>query len=165
MYTENVLFLCPGNFVRSILAEAIMNKLGVGRFRAYSAGLSPHRSIHREVRNILKVRGFSVEGLFSKPVELFLKSGAPRLDYVIELGDTRQEPSNIEFPGQPRQTRWAMPDPCQGTLKGATREAVDNAFRDIHMLIGLFLQAAIRADTISRQPAPPSSPMPVAQVA
>lgn len=138
---ETVLFLCPGNFVRSILAEAIMNKLGAGRFHAFSAGLRPHRSIHREVRQLLKERGFSTEGLYSKPVELFQGPNAPHLDYVITLCEAANEQGCPGFAGQPQRARWALRDPCQGSLKTATRQTVESAFRDIHMLIGLFLQA------------------------
>ncbi len=141
MSVETILFLCPGNFVRSILAEAIMNKLGAGRFHAFSAGMHPHRCIHREVRHLLKERGFAVEGLASKPVELFIGPNAPHLDYVITLCEASQEKGCPSFAGQPQRARWSLRDPCQGTAKGATRQSIESAFRDIHMLIGLFLQA------------------------
>lgn len=141
MQMQTILFLCPGNYIRSILAEAIMNKLGAGRFHAISAGLHPHRSIHREARLLLKERGFATHGLHSKPIELFKGPNAPQLDYVISLCEAAHEQGCPNFPGQPQRARWALRDPCQGTLKAATRQSVESAFRDIHMLIGLFLQA------------------------
>jgi len=144
MPIKTILFLCPGNFVRSILAEAIMNKLGAERFQAYSAGAKPHRSIHRDVRNLLKERGYSTDGLHSKSIDLFLRPDAPLLDYAISLCDATKEASCPVFPGQSPRAHWALSDPCQGSLKTATRETVENAFRDISMLIGLFLQAPQR---------------------
>src|ERR1700688_2876753 len=83
----NVLFLCTGNSARSILAEAILNRLGRGRFKAFSAGSHPKGAVHPAALSLLTRTGYPTEGLRSKPWDEFADQGAPSLDFVFTVCD------------------------------------------------------------------------------
>ena len=106
----NVLFLCTGNSARSILGETILNKIGLGRFCAYSAGSHPRGEVHPQTLALLKEQGFDTANLRSKSWNEFVKVGAPSLDFVITVCETKEAcPS---WPGQPINAHWSMPDPA-----------------------------------------------------
>ena len=134
----NVLFLCTGNSARSILAEAILNKEGVGRFRAFSAGSFPKGQVHPGSLELLRELGYSTEGYRSKSWDEFAVEGAPPLDFVFTVCDDAAGETCPIWPGHPMTAHWGIPDPA-----GAEPEKQDRAFRDAyHALqrrIGLFL--------------------------
>jgi protein-tyrosine-phosphatase len=111
----NVLFLCTHNAARSIMAEAILNKLGGGRFHAYSAGSEPVAEPNPRVIAKLNALGHSTELLRSKSWNEFLGPSAPRMDFVIALCDTLQGQVCPDFEGVPVTGAWPLPDPAKFT--------------------------------------------------
>ncbi len=122
----NVLFLCTGNSARSILGEVLLNKLGQGKFRAYSAGSMPTGKVNPNTIAILERVGLPTEGLRSKSWEEFSKAGAPELDFVFTVCDSAAAEPCPVWPGQPMTAHWGIPDPA--AVKG-TPEEVAQAFR------------------------------------
>jgi arsenate reductase (thioredoxin) len=113
--TYTVLFLCTGNSARSIIAEAILNKRGAGKFTAHSAGSHPKGAVHPRALELLKRLDYDVSGLRSKPWDEF--AGARPLDFVITVCDSAAGEVCPIWPGQPMTAHWGMPDPAavQGT--------------------------------------------------
>ena len=126
----NVLFLCVANSARSLIAESILNKIGAGRFRAYSAGSHPSGQIHPQAAAMLKHNGFRIDGLRSKSWNEFVRVGAPVLDFAITVCEQREAcPS---WPGQPIQAHWGMSDPAQ--VQSAPK-VIAEAFADTYRLL------------------------------
>jgi arsenate reductase (thioredoxin) len=136
----NVLFLCTGNSARSILAEAILNKLGKGKFNAYSAGSFPKGEINPHTFPLLQMAGFSTSDFRSKSWEEFAKPGAPELDFVFTVCDDAAGEVCPIWPGQPMSAHWGIPDPAaaQGTPAEISL-AFDQAHRQLTNRISLFL--------------------------
>ena len=136
----NVLFLCTGNSARSIMAEAIMNQKGKGRFTAYSAGSHPSGQPRPEALNQIESAGMPTAGLRSKSWDEFAAPGAPKMDFVFTVCDNAANEVCPFWPGQPMTAHWGIPDPA--AVKG-TQEEIARAFRDAFMVldrrIGLFL--------------------------
>lgn len=136
----NVLFLCTGNSARSILAEALLNSKGKGRFTAYSAGSHPSGAPRTEALAQLNSAGISIAGLRSKSWDEFSGPGAPRMDFVFTVCDNAANEQCPYWPGQPMTAHWGIPDPA--AVKG-TPEEIARAFRDAFVVldrrIGLFL--------------------------
>ena len=128
----NVLFLCTGNSARSILAEAILNNRGKGRFKAFSAGSYPKGAVHPLALALLQRKGLPTEGLRSKAWEEFAKPGAPALDFVVTVCDNAAGEVCPLWPGQPMTAHWGQPDPAavEGTDVDKT-----NAFRDAFRML------------------------------
>ncbi|HEY8950359.1 MAG TPA: arsenate reductase ArsC [Rhizomicrobium sp.] len=128
----NVLFLCTGNSARSILAEAILNKIGKGKFVAYSAGSMPKGAVNPHSLTLLKRLGFPTEGLRSKSWDAFSQAGAPPLDFVFTVCDNAANEVCPVWPGQPMTAHWGLPDPA--AVEGSEAK-IDAAFRDAFMLL------------------------------
>ena len=112
----NVLFLCTHNSARSILAEALLNHIGQGRFRAFSAGSSPRANQQPNPLGlqVLKSAGISIDGLRSKSWDEFAGDQAPRMDLVITVCDNAAGEVCPYWPGQPATAHWGYPDPSAG---------------------------------------------------
>jgi len=136
----SVLFLCTGNSARSIMAEAILNHKGNGRFTAYSAGSHPSGQPRPEALSQIQSAGISTAGLRSKPWDEFSGHGAPKLDFVFTVCDNAAKEQCPYWPGQPMTAHWGIPDPA--AVKG-TPEEIARAFRDAFVIldrrIGLLL--------------------------
>jgi protein-tyrosine-phosphatase len=122
----NVLFLCTGNSARSILAEALINQLGRGRFCGFSAGSHPKGAVHPIALQLLQRMNYPIEGLRSKSWDEFAAPGSPELDFVFTVCDNAAGEVCPVWPGQPMTAHWGLPDPAaaEGTELDKT-----NAFR------------------------------------
>ncbi|MCX8085888.1 MAG: arsenate reductase ArsC [Rhodocyclaceae bacterium] len=136
----NVLFLCTGNSARSILAEALLNAHGQGRFRAFSAGSHPTGQVNPFALELLKKNRLPVEGLRSKSWDEFARPGAPELDFVFTVCDNAAGEVCPIWPGQPMTAHWGVPDPAavQGDDE-AKRKAFFLAFTQLQNRILLFV--------------------------
>jgi arsenate reductase len=123
----NVLFLCTGNSARSILAEAILNGSGGGRFNGFSAGSDPKGTVHPLALALLERKGLPTRGLRSKAWDEFARPGAPQLDFVFTVCDNAAGEVCPLWPGQPITAHWGMPDPA--AVEGTDLEKA-NAFRE-----------------------------------
>jgi protein-tyrosine-phosphatase len=140
----NVLFLCTGNSARSILAEAILDRDGGGRFRAYSAGSFPRGEIHPEARRMLDELGFETRALRSKSWDEFAGPDAPELDFIFTVCDDAAGETCPIWPGRPVTAHWGIEDPAR--VEGeAQRQAFATAFTRLSRRIGLFLSLPIDA--------------------
>lgn len=119
---SNVLFLCTGNSARSIMAEAILNRLGAGRFRAFSAGSEPKGQVHPMTLEVLLARGYPTEGLRSKDLAELEVPGAPRMDFLFTVCDRAAQTCPV-WSGAPIKAHWGVPDPVEVEGDEATRRA------------------------------------------
>ncbi len=110
---RNVLFVCTGNSARSILAEGILNNLGHGKFKAYSAGSHPKGEVHPLALETLAKFRMSTEGCRSKNWDEFSAPGAPVLDFVFTVCDKAAGEMCPIWPGQPMTAHWGVPDPSE----------------------------------------------------
>jgi arsenate reductase (thioredoxin) len=149
----NVLFLCTGNSARSIMAEAILNKLGAGKFRAYSAGSQPKGRVNPHTIQLLQSLGYETSGYRSKSWSEFAKPGAPALDFVFTVCDNAAGETCPVWPGQPMTAHWGIPDPAEA--EGSAAEialAFKNAYRMLFQRIGILTALPIRSlDQLSLQ--------------
>ncbi len=125
--TRNVLFICTGNSARSILAEVILNQLGAGRFRAYSAGSTPAGRVNPKALELLERNRFKIGDLRSKSWDEFAAPDAPHMDFVLTVCDKAAGEVCPVWPGQPMSAHWGVPDPA--AVKG-TDEQIDRAFQE-----------------------------------
>lgn len=147
----NVLFLCTGNSARSIMAEAILNSLGVNRFRAYSAGSHPAGSVNPITIDWLKKNRFETSSLRNKSWNEFAVPGAPVMDFVLTVCDNAAGEVCPVWPGQPISAHWGVEDPV--SVEGTTEEkekAFSNVFLILNRRISLFTSLPIASlDRIS----------------
>ncbi|WP_417434442.1 arsenate reductase ArsC [Hoeflea sp.] len=137
--TYNVLFLCTGNSARSILAEAIMNRLGQGRFKAYSAGSQAKGTVHPFALDLLQKLNHNIGFARSKNWEEFAKPGAPKMDFVFTVCDNAANESCPVWPGQPMSAHWGIPDPAAAEGTEAERHlAFSEAYRMLQARISIF---------------------------
>jgi protein-tyrosine-phosphatase len=124
---HNVLFICTGNSARSILAEGLLNHLGKGRFKAYSAGSHPKNQVNPLALRELQLMRIPTDGFRSKDWAEFATPDAPRMDFVFTVCDKAAGEMCPVWPGQPMTAHWGMPDPAD--VQGSD-EAKQQAFRD-----------------------------------
>ena len=140
----NVLFLCTGNSARSILAEALLNRDGKGRIRAYSAGSFPKGDVHPMALKLIAEMGLPREGYRSKSWDEFAKPGAPPIDFVITVCDNAAGEICPVWPGQPMTAHWGIEDPA--AVEGEEQEqAFRTAMQYLHNRIRLFLALPFEA--------------------
>jgi protein-tyrosine-phosphatase len=149
----NVLFLCTGNSARSIMAEAILNKLGAGKFRAFSAGSQPKGWVHPETLRLLQSLGYDTSRFRSKSWSEFADPGAPLLDFVFTVCDNAAGETCPVWPGQPMTAHWGVPDPAEAKVSVAEIAlAFKDAYRMLNQRIGIFTSLPLRAlDQLSLQ--------------
>jgi len=135
----NVLFLCTGNSARSIMAECIMNREGLGKFKAYSAGSMPAGEVNPLALNLLRKLNYDVSKLRSKSWEEFSGPDAPKLDFVFTVCDSAAKEVCPIWPGQPMSAHWGLPDPA--AVEGTEAEralAFDETYRMLFQRITIF---------------------------
>ena len=136
--TYNVLFLCTGNSARSILAEAILNREGQGRFQGFSAGSFPKGQVHPAALDLLRELDHPADGLRSKSWDEFAAPGAPQLDFIFTVCDNAAGEVCPVWPGKPVTAHWGIEDPA--TVEGPTqRAAFWTAYQALQRRIQLFL--------------------------
>jgi protein-tyrosine-phosphatase len=140
----NVLFLCTGNSARSILAEALIGRLGKGRFRGFSAGSHPKGAVHPFALDLLESLGYKTDGFRSKGWEEFARAGAPELDFVFTACDNAAEEVCPVWPGSPVTAHWGVPDPAAAEGDEIARKsAFVSAYRMLEKRIALFTSLRI----------------------
>ena len=110
----NVLFLCTGNSARSIMAEVVLNRLGRGKFKGYSAGSHPAGAVNPIALQVLRMPITTLRGLRSKSWDEFAQAGAPKLDFVFTVCDDAAKEVCPIWPGQPMTAHWGLARPGQG---------------------------------------------------
>jgi protein-tyrosine-phosphatase len=143
---SDVLFLCTGNSARSIMAEAILNKIGAGKFRAFSAGSHPKGHVHPETLRLLRGLGYDTAGLRSKSWNEFTKLGGFDFHFVFTVCDNAAAEACPLWPGQPMTAHWGVPDPAaaQGT-PAEIALAFKDSYRMLHQRIGIFAALPLRS--------------------
>ncbi len=149
----NVLFLCTGNSARSIMAECILNRVGHGKFKAFSAGSHPKGRLHPETLELLQRLHYDTSGLRSKPWDEFAAPGAPDLDFVFTVCDNAAGEVCPTWPGQPMTAHWGVPDPAALEDKGAERALkLADIYRMLDRRISIFTSLRLEAlDRLSLQ--------------
>jgi protein-tyrosine-phosphatase len=128
----NVLFLCTGNSARSIMGEAILNREGQGRFKAYSAGSHPRGDVNPNTLKLLQSLNYDVSGFRSKSWDEFAQPGAPEFDFVFTVCDDAAGEACPVWPGQPMTAHWGIDDPARAT---GTEAEVSFAFKEAYRLL------------------------------
>ena len=145
----NVLFLCTGNSARSILAECIMNRIGAGKFTAFSAGSFPKGVVHPHAIRLLNSLGYETAGLRSKSWDEFAGAGAPPIDFIMTVCDNAAGEACPVWPGQPIRAHWGIADPAAAEGSDSLIAlAFAEAYRQLHNRISLF--ASLPMDSLDR---------------
>jgi arsenate reductase len=149
----NVLFLCTGNSARSIMAEAVLNRAGQGKFRAFSAGSQPKGQVHPYTLDLLRKMHFDVSNVRSKSWLEFAQPDAPKLDFVFTVCDNAANETCPVWPGQPMTAHWGVPDPAAATGSEAEiRYAFADALRMLTNRINIFVSLPLdKLDRLSLQ--------------
>ena len=145
----NVLVLCTGNSARSILAEALFNHLGGGRFTAYSAGSQPSGTVNPVALETLDRHGVPLPEARSKSWDEFAAPGAPEMDFIFTVCASAAGEACPIWPGHPSTAHWGIADPAHIEPLAARREAFEAAYRQLARRIGAFV--ALPLETLSAQ--------------
>jgi len=141
--TRNVLFLCTGNSARSILSEAILNRIGEGAFHAFSAGSKPVGRVNPGALELLAQRGYPTDELRSKSWDEFAGSGAPVMGYVVTVCNNAAGETCPVWPGRPATEHWDIADPAGvGETDEERRAAFETAYATLHERIRDFVDRA-----------------------
>jgi protein-tyrosine-phosphatase len=136
----NVLFLCTHNSARSVMAECLLNRHGMGKFKGYSAGSQPSGKLNPYVVDLLKRENFVVDELRSKNWDEFAAPGAPEMDFVFTVCDTAAAETCPVWPGQPMTAHWGLPDPSAATgTEAEIRATVADVYRMIDRRVSIFV--------------------------
>lgn len=136
----NALFLCTHNSARSVIAECILNRVGQGRFRGYSAGSMPRGSINPYALDLLRNEKYDVSGLRSKSWDEFGGPGAPRMNFVFTVCDEAANEVCPIWPGQPMTAHWGVPDPSYADGNEAEKRlAFLDTYRMLFHRLGIFV--------------------------
>jgi arsenate reductase len=139
-HARNVLFLCTGNSARSILSEAILKRLGDGRFRAFSAGSKPVGQVNPGALELLQRREYPTDGLRSKSWDEFAGPGAPEMDYIVTVCSSAAGETCPVWPGHPATEHWDIDDPAGvGDSDEERRAAFEEAYAVLEKRIGKFV--------------------------
>lgn len=142
----NVLFLCTGNSARSIMAEAILNRLARGRFKAYSAGSFPKGEVNPHALALLKNLDYDTQAFRSKSWDEYATPDAPEFDFVFTVCDNAAGEVCPVWPGQPLTAHWGIPDPAEATgTQAEISLAFDDAYRMLSRRIEVFTALPIAA--------------------
>jgi protein-tyrosine-phosphatase len=142
----NVLFLCTHNSARSILAEAILNRLGEGRFKAYSAGSQPRGTVNPHSLQVLKTLGYDTGFARSKSWDEFAAKDAPKMDFVFTVCDGAAAEACPIWPGQPVTAHWRVPDPSLAEGSPAQKGAAFlDTYRMLERRIGAFVSLPLKS--------------------
>jgi arsenate reductase len=138
----NALFLCTGNSARSILAEVLLNHLGKGRWRGFSAGSNPVGRVNPHALALLQAKGHDVSGLSSKRWDVFAGAGAPAMDLIVTVCDSAAGETCPVWPGNPLTSHWGMPDPAavtgdEGVIGTAFAATYDRLHERIAAMVAL----------------------------
>ncbi len=165
----NVLFVCTGNSARSIIGECILNRLGRGRFRAFSAGSLPSGTVNPFALQLLEEKNHPVEELHSKSWEVFARPGSPQMHFVFTVCDNAAGEACPVWPGQPITAHWGVPDPAAVTGTDVEKAlAFADTYCVLHNRIDIFVNLPLasldklalqrRLDDIGsvEQPQPPA---------
>ncbi|RFC64690.1 MULTISPECIES: arsenate reductase ArsC [Mesorhizobium] len=142
----NVLFLCTGNSARSIIAEAILNRVGQGRFKAYSAGSYPKGEVHPYTLQLLKTANHDVSAARSKSWDEFATPDAPKMDFVFTVCDDAANEACPVWPGQPMTAHWGVPDPA--AVEGTDAEkhfAFADTYRMLNNRLSIFVNLPMKS--------------------
>jgi arsenate reductase len=147
----NVLFLCTGNSARSIIAEAILNRIGAGKFKAYSAGSQPKGQVNPHTLQLLESLDYETSNYWSKSWTVFAQSTAPDLDFVFTVCDNAAGEACPVWPGKPMTAHWGIADPAAATGTDAeVALAFTDAYRMLQRRIEAFAALPIKAlDTLT----------------
>jgi len=149
----NVLFLCTGNSARSIMAEAILAREGLGKFKAFSAGSQPRGQVHPYTADLLKTLNHPTEELRSKDWNEFSGPDAPEMDFVFTVCDQAAAETCPVWPGQPMTAHWGIVDPAavEGN-EAQKRQAFADAYRMLNSRISIFVNLPVTSlDKLSLQ--------------
>jgi arsenate reductase len=149
----NVLFLCTGNSARSIMAEAVLNQLGGGLFRGYSAGSHPAGAVNPHTVELLERNRFRTDGLRSKSWDEFARPDAPVMDFVLTVCDKAAGEVCPVWPGQPISAHWGVEDPAQAQGSEEDKhKAFSAAFMTLRTRVALLVNLPIeKLDRLSLQ--------------
>jgi len=149
----NVLFLCTHNSARSVIAECVMNRLGIGKFKGLSAGSQPSGRVHPYALDLLRRLNYDTSTLRSKSWEEFAGQGAPDLDFVFTVCDDAAGEVCPVWPGQPMTAHWGLPDPSAVEGSEAERRfAFADTHRMLYQRIGIFTNLPLASlDKLSLQ--------------
>ncbi len=151
--SRNVLFLCTGNSARSIMAECVLRREGMGRFNAYSAGSKPAGQVNPFALDLLQRENHKIDGLRSKDWAEFATAGAPEMDFVFTVCDNAANEVCPVWPGQPMTAHWGIPDPAAAEGDEAVKRlAFADALRMLTNRISIFVNLPLTSlDKLSLQ--------------